>query len=257
MQHFDITLPPNTSRELHIQGDYVYFLEGSAGGADSTITLRSISGSDTTLLKPGQAFRLGTGDETVRWIIGNHKGEGTIAGRLLMGSGEFFDNRISGSVEVIDGGKARTLANSAFSGAFGSALPGPGLYSRLCLFNAANSGKNAIIESVSLSAGNAIACNLIRWTAALSLDLGAGTSKNLSTLVSSTAVRCSTDSDQPTNTAGTGFVAVYQLSVIANGKDVFVPREPIIIAPGTGLLLWANNPTANFACSFEWFEEKI
>ena len=100
MQHYDINIPAGGAREIQVQGDYVYYLSGSAGGADSTITLRDVSGSDTVLLKPGQAFRLGYGGKNVRWIVGNHAGAGDIEGVLLMGEGEFSDNRISGSVEV-------------------------------------------------------------------------------------------------------------------------------------------------------------
>lgn len=100
MQFYDINIAPSDAREIQVQGDYVYYLSGSAGGADSTITLRDVSGSDTVLLKPGQAYRLGTGGRNVRWIVGNYAGTGTIVGLLLMGEGEFSDNRISGSVEV-------------------------------------------------------------------------------------------------------------------------------------------------------------
>ena len=94
MQYFDFSLPVGAAREVHALANYVYYLDGSAGGADNTVALRKRTGSDSILLRPGQAFELPAGDSADAWIITNHAGQATITGTLLIGSGKFTDNRI-------------------------------------------------------------------------------------------------------------------------------------------------------------------
>lgn len=253
MQTYDIRIPVGGVQEINVPGNYVYFLDGSAGGADNTITVRSGNGGDTFLLRPGQAVRLNGGDIS-RWIIGNKAGQAAIVGTLLIGAGEFSDNRISGSVEVIDGGKARTLAGGAFAVAAGTATPAAGNYARLALFNAANSGINAVIEAIALSGTTALSANLERGAAALANDAGQGVSKRFEAKTFSAALRASYDITVTTTVAAT---SPWQLSIQANGKDLYIPREPYILPPGASLIIWANAPAVGFGGSFEWYEEKI
>ncbi len=67
-------------------------------------------------------------------------------------------DRLTGEVAVIDGGKARTLAGSAFVGGHGAGGVA-GQYTHLQLLNPAASGKRVIIEQLMLS--SPAAANLI------------------------------------------------------------------------------------------------
>lgn len=146
MQHYDINIPVGGAREINVQGDYVYYLSGSAGGLDDTITLRNISGSDVILLRPGQAFRLGNGDVQNRWLVGNFAGQGAIVGVLLMGAGEFSDNRTSGDVSVIDNSQGRVLLGQSFIACSFSVPALAANYSTSQIWNPPGSGKNLIVS---------------------------------------------------------------------------------------------------------------
>lgn len=255
MQVYDIALKPGESRQIHVQADYIYFLNGSAAGADTTIEFRPNSGGETVYLKPGQAFKLPASQRGmgITWVMKNLKGEATIIGQVLMGEGEFQDNRISGSVEVIDGAKARTLAAVAFSGAFGTGAA-QGCYSRISLWNPENSGKNVILETIALSSNLALPVNLFKANEPATGVQARGQGK----LLNASNLQSAALGVQDANQTGTGpGVALYQLSVIQNGKDVWAPKEPIVIAPGRALMAWANVPNVGFALSMEWFEESV
>lgn len=254
MQHFDFSVAPGGAQQVTVQGSYVYYLSGSAGGVDDTITLKNLSGSDEVILRPGQSFDLGREGQNVQWLIGNYRGEGTIVGRLLMGDGSFSDNRISGAVEVIDGGKARTLSGMAFAGAFGSVVPAAGTYARVVLFNLAASPKVGIVGAVGLSGTNAVTVNVGRLSSELATAISSGRGKHFKADSGSSNIRASTDSTASTM-GEMGYVPTWQLSVSANGKDLWMPREPLVIPPGRGVVLWATVPGVAFAGSFEWFED--
>lgn len=251
MQFYDIKIAPNGVRQIDVQGDYVYFLEGSAGGADVTIRLRNQTGADAILLRPGQAYKTGVGGYT-KWIIENDKGEGTIVGKLLMGEGAFYDNRISGSVEVIDGGKARTMSGAACIGLFG-APQGAGQYSSTQLWNPPGSGKLLVLEQVICVSGVSTGFVHAKTNAPLS---GAGAQlvkKNFADPTSPTGIaRVQASAAPPTNLGG-----VILINSPVNVSSIFRPIEPIVIPPGYGYCIYGQNLNADLTTSYEWYEESI
>jgi hypothetical protein len=250
MQHFDISLPPGTAREINVQGSYVYFLEGSAGGADATIELRNVSGSDTVLLKPGQAFNMGGGAENVRWIVSNYKSQGTIIGRLLMGSGEFSDNRISGTVDVVDGAKNRVLSEMAFTG-YGYQAGAAGNYAHVQLWNPPGSGKNVYVEQLNFFSGSAFASGVaVRSAVAALTNLGEVMHSKKMGGADSGAAQLRIQS----NAAPIG---VKNLLNMSGTLPTFKFSEPMLIVPGTGINLYNGNLAADLAVTFETFEETI
>jgi len=150
MQYYDLNIGVTGSRFIDVRASFIYFLNGSAGGSDTTIKVKNESGGDEILLKPGQAFRLPNGQFYNRWIISNYLGQAAIVGQLLLGEGDFFDGRISGSVEVIDGGKARVLADATYIGA-ASQIAVAAQNSHCQLWNPAGSGENLIVEQIFLA----------------------------------------------------------------------------------------------------------
>ncbi len=249
MQSFDFNLAINDVRRVEVLADYVYYLEGSAGGADSTIGLKTETGSDTVLLKPGQAFRLPRGQSSARWIITNNAKQAAIVGRLFLGEGDFSDNRISGSVEVIDGGKNRTLANSAFAGgAYCPALASN--YPQVQLWNPSGSGVNAIITGFGGGSSGAIAsiASAIKTSGG---SLASLAQLGLSKLAGGAAAKCQLRYGNSLTLAVPNLTSI---QAQANVAQLYKFSEPIVLPPDTGLLLVANGVGADLNAFFEFSE---
>lgn len=245
MQTFDITVPVGGAFEINVPGRYVYFLNGSAGGADTTITVRSGNGGDTFLLKPGQAVRLGNAEIT-RWIIGNKLGQATIVGTLLIGDGEFSDNRISGSVEVIDGGRNRTKADTAFIGWFAlTALAAN--YSHVSINNPVGSGKNIVLEQIILASASNTGYELRLGAGEIGTLQGLGESKQFKGLIQSSA-----QGRAAHNGAKLGVSSVFLLNAPINTSKEWRPVEPIVITPGYSFTVVGQSVNTDVSMSAEW-----
>lgn len=247
MEIYDIAIAPGQVRDIFCQGSYVYFYSGSAGGVDATITVNQDSRGQRVLLQPGQAYRMTGGDAGTRWLIGNHRGEGTIVGRLVIGSGELTDNRVTGSVEVIDGGKYRTMAGQVFGwrSSFGALASN---YSFGQIFNPAGSGKRVLVKSYSATGGNVI----VGWaTAEIGAELGSIGNK----LSGGAESVCRKRQLRQTSAslAGSGFVVVGQISSGA----IFVEPEPIVINPGHGFVIASDVPGQEMVMTAHFVEESI
>lgn len=252
MQLYDITIAANTSRRLDAPGTYFYYYTGSAAGQDASITLQGVSSGLRINLKAGQAMRLPKGSPVeTSWLIGNAANAATIYGTVIVGSGEITDNRITGSVEMIDGGKSRTYANQAFLAAFGCgnvAAQQPYVQ----LLNPAASGKNVILESLAFSSGAAGVVWGGIYSVALTTDNGvsAAYSKNGAGTVASVAhVRTA-------NNAAQLFAAsMIKLFLAASANQIINLREPIILPPGVGFAVTNATLNSDLTCTFEYYEE--
>jgi len=253
MQVFDLKIAPGAVRFIDVRAAYIYFLNGSAGGGDTTIAFQPESGSETVYLKPGQAYKIPTGDRIgTRWTMTNVKGEGTIIGQVLMGEGEFTDNRVSGSVEVIDGGKARTLAGVAFS-AWVSAPGVAGVRSVVQLQNPAASGKNVVVERIAVASQVSTGFEVRPGLADVGGGFGTAASKlvtNGALVVSSAIFKVGTRAVDTTST-------LYLLNAAIGTQAAWRPLEPIVIAPGGILSIVGQSLNADVAASMEWYEDKI
>lgn len=250
MQYFDFTVPVGSTRQIHIRSSYVRYAEGNAGGLSTTIALRKMTGSETILMRPGQSFQLPEGDTTDSWVITNHDGLATISGLLFIGSGSFVDNRISGSVEVIDGGKNRTLSNSAFMGYLGLAALAA-KFANLQLWNPAASGKNLIVEQIIVGGASAGAFLIRKHNAAILTLETRGLSKKAYGADGLGEVR-KEHSDAP---IGTG--ASYTSHDYAAGIPFILrPAEPFVLPPGSGIIATGYPVGSQFTATYEWYEEK-
>jgi hypothetical protein len=250
MQLYDITIAPNTTRQLDAPGSYFYYYTGNAGGADSTITMRGLSSGLRIVLKPGQAFRLPRGESETSWVLTNFSNTATIIGTVIVGDGDITDNRVTGSVEVVDGGKNRSLSGNAFflPMALGSA---PGLFSNVQIWNPANSGKNVIIGQISYSQSAAGSCVYRHTTSALTNSLNGSQSKIYGAGTSSVTV---SRSEQNVSMLGT---YIFERGMNANQTEIFKPVEPFILKPGNGLVLVPDTANVKVIASAEFFEESI
>jgi len=250
MQNFPLNIPINQTNTTFIQGRFLYYESGSAGGADASIKI-VITGSDGTevILKPGQGFRLA--DSYTSLTILNNKNQAGIIGNLVIDDGSFFDNRVVGNVEVIDGGKARTMAGGAFMGA-ASVAPGAGLKAVTQLWNPAGSGKNLIVSQLTANVGNMDGYYFAASQGNTVATIANGQSKKIGGAAAVGIIQCG-----PLAAVVTLGIPMQSFSLQAQSSYTFKLTEPIVIPPGYGLVGYpsaANNPAG---ASFEWYEEGI
>lgn len=254
MQVFDFNIGPGKVRTIDVVGDYVYYLDGSAGGADSTLRLRNSTGADSILLRPGQAYRLGSGQHT-RWVIENEKGQGVIVGRLLMGDGQFFDNRISGTVEVIDGERERTRAGMMFSAFPYCEIPTAGKIPIVQIWNPPNSGKNLNVGFVNFST-SAAAYMTVMGTNLILPNLsspGQGGNKLVGGPAPAAQLRWAVVDDPALGNRGFLWGGRVQESSV----NSWTPRGTVVVPPGFGLGVYVGSLGAALYSTFEWFEEPV
>jgi len=251
LQYTDINIPINKVQPVGIPGRFVYYLAGSAGGLDQTIKIRSGNTGGSTLLKPGQAFRLAEGDKTVdTFYVENYANAATIVGTLVIGDGEFSDNRISGSVEVIDGGKARTLANITCV-AIASQGGVAGQNSMVQLWNPAGSSKNLIMKQVVSVSQTSQGFYHLDYNVALTTLLAGPRPKKLGAGYTG-----------PAQIRGQNNAAILGAAMLlTNGptsvSNKFRPDEPFVIPPGWGYIVAAQALAADVSANFEWYEESL
>lgn len=252
MQLYDITIAANTTRQLDAPGSYFYFYTGSAGGADSTITLRGLSSGLRIVLKPGQAFRLPVGQNETSWVITNYANAATIVGTVVVGDGDITDNRVTGSVEVIDGGKNRTMASMSFSGYCGSGASA-GNFSHAQLWNPVGSGKNAVVEQIVATLNVTAGLFVKFYNTALTTQTQDPSSKKSGGSATSMQQRAQQNA---TILAG-GFLNLAAFTLAGSTPITYKLAEPIVITPGYGLILVPSTQNVGVDANFEYFEESV
>lgn len=245
VQQYDLNIPAGGAQSIDVAGDRVQFL--SAIDPFAQIEIRPNFAQGNISLKPGQGFKFS--QQVQRWVVFN-RGTVPLTGYLLIGSGDFFDQRIAGTVDVIDGGKARTLGNLAMM-AYG-AQPGVAAQAgRVQLWNPAGSAKSLCVESIVCNAGGAPtgvygSISNVR----LSLLVQSGISKLAGGAQSIAEVRRDAIAAGAPST-GTMLTASLQ----ANASVAQKLTEPIVLKPGFGMLLWATAYQADIGATFEWYED--
>jgi hypothetical protein len=255
MQLYDITLTTSQTRQLDAPGSYFYYYAGSAGGADATITLRGLSSGLRIILKPGQAFRLPNGTIENAWVMTNYAGTSTIIGTVIVGNGDITDNRVTGSVEVIDGGKNRTLANQAFIG-YGYANAAAGNYSYTQLWNPSNSGKRIVIEQITsgVFVGTVpVVMNFAMTNAVFATSASNAQSKLTGGVNSVMEIRTDTNVNSGSTRFPTRFWDQY-VEATSRMWDL-QPKEPIVVTPGYGIVISCGNVNTAFTTNIEFYEE--
>lgn len=169
--------------------------------------------------------------------------------RFFVGSGDAGTRRISSTVQVVDGGRARSIAGQAFMGV---ATTGPIAAASGCsqLWNPVGSGKNAVVKRYSVCGSTAGFIQVrTQNSIVVSSQVGTGFAKQPSLAPGVVQVRAG-------NPAGSVVGnMVDQMSIMANGVYGTVLQEPIVLPPGYGLSLQNVSSTSDIAAAFEWVEE--
>jgi hypothetical protein len=210
-------------------------------------------GGSKITLQPGQAYRVA--DDATKpdsWTLANYAGGATIVGQVVIGDGRIDDNSIAGTVNVVDGGKFRTLANGAFAGSPGSSAVA-GQYGRLQLWNPIGSGTRLIVESLVLRANAAANNVIIGFTTA---QLAQGQANGISKMSGGAVGKGVTCSDTTATTWTVGLMpGMSGGSVAPSSMQNIFDIEPMIVTPGYGLTIWAAQLNADIVANLQWYEE--
>lgn len=253
LQYYDFAaLTTGAQFQLSAPGNYLRYVSGDAGGLDSRILVRNDTIGLDAVLKPGQAVRLPvTEKKATRWLITNYRKAGNITGMLVIGDGQLDDSSITGDVSVIDGGKSRTLNQSAFMGAFAvSAVAAQ--YSQAQLYGALN--VRALVKSIRLSASVATPIVLRQTVTAMATPAGNAYSKRTAAAGALQAA-CQMKVQQSAGQV-TGYNDCDVAYLAANTPYIYTFSEPFSIHNGAGLCIIPNTVNVAISGSFEWTEEQ-
>jgi hypothetical protein len=248
---FDFALTAsNTSRQqINTFASFVRYTTGSAGGLDSQIEIWSTDGSGKIKLYPGQKFTFE--QQYANWVIRNVKGQAPITGELIFGDGSFEDSNISGSVNVIDNSKSRTLSGLSFSVSNGiSALATK--YATGQLWNPAGSGKNIMVEGFTASSTGNIIVSAGWNTAVLANFVRNNKSKKSGGADGVGQVYYESLAGSPT-----GLTANFSANIQANSQLIINFKEPVVITPGFGFCVQSSTVSGDLAVNIESYEEPV
>lgn len=250
MQQFDITVPSQGAFPVHAAGRYIKYVAGNNGGGDTSLVVTpGAAGGSRITLQVGQAYRIADNKPTPdSWVLQNATGGAPILGKVVIGDGRIDDNSIAGTVQVVDGGKARTLGNTAY-GAGGANAPAAGQYGRVQLWNPATNPNRLVVEAVTLFSSATANVGILTSNAKLGVAGSLGQPKRLDGVQSVAGI--ATDS-----TAAPGNAAqIASYGIVANSMQTLKLNEPVVVPPGYGLMLLANVANSQVQANFEWYEE--
>lgn len=235
---FDFTLQPNQSQHIDVVGTFLKYKAGAG-----TIRVR-LNGGGYIDLMPGQ----GVNGVNFTSIDVQDKTGAVNVGTILAGIYDFRDDRITGTVDVVDGGKARTMANMAFVAGVGQAATAA-VFSTAQLWNPVGSGKNIVVEVFEMTSpeGGYIAWEFTNTALATFVDNGRSKKPAGAPSVSQTRKELK-------GAAVNGSIGVY----ITAGNTLVPKRyiEPIVLPPGYGLNVGHTVANSGLTVYFEYFEEQ-
>lgn len=238
---YPFSIPAGGSFPLLVLGDYCKILTSNGE--------LSIAGDSFGTLGPILA---GQGVEDTpfsRLVLVNNSGAMN-SGTILIADNKFIDDRITGEVSVIDGGKSRVLANSAFMGADYVAAS-VGNFSITQLWNPVGSEKNVFIEQIFIGCSSNTGISISKHNAELTI---AGTSQPISKNISGSAGIALIKNQ--TNVAYLGTV-MGSISILASTTFQYKFTEPLLLNPGYGMMINPTNVNMDIRATFEFFEEVI
>lgn len=237
---FDFNLGPGASQTIDVKGRFFKYKAGTG-----PIRIRTSTGGAVDLL-PGQ------GVENVAFTsltVSDRSGANNV-GAILAGDFDFRDDRISGTVDVVDGGKSRTLANMAFY-PMASSTAAAGQWGSCQLWNPVGSGKNIILSAYGFQTDVATGIRIRGSTAPLGTNLEKPPSKKLGGAVSVMEIYSGPNGAVPMTNYFPG------ATMAANSTIDKVLREPIVIPPGAGLFVYTIALNVNLFANFEYHEEPV
>ncbi|WP_290904448.1 hypothetical protein [Aquabacterium sp.] len=237
-----------TGRQIDAQGVFFRYEAGSDGSGVTSIRVLA-DGAILGTFEPGDTIDLPT--PAKRWEV--YPTSNGCIGSVRIGNARVTSNKLQGIVQIVDGGKTRTVANQAFSSSMatqGSA----GNCGVVALYNPAGSGRRAICSSFMTS------CNVNSGYVIAKLKTGifvssTGTRFGISRKVGGAAGVCAAGgmSEQVVQTGQPEEVIVYA----ATTTPLIVRMdEPFILEPGSFLSV-QGPANSSISSSFHWYEEQL
>lgn len=239
---YPVSMQPGESVQLLVHGSYFKVIS-STGVMDVTgDSFGTIEG-----VLAGQGLR---GYQFKRLTLRNRSGVGNVV-RLLVADELFIDDRITGSVEVIDGGRNRSMVSAAFMGV-GYSNAGAGLNAHVQLYNPPGSGKRLVVKSVKVIA------YVESWNADLRMLnsplVGNESAPACKMLGGASGVAQLRDQAHDSLLFSGGSLMTFG-GASAGSSDAFRFEEPILIGPGSGIVVFLYQQGKALQVPIEWFEE--
>lgn len=236
---YDFTLTANGSFVLPVEGTY-YRIRSATGSVQ-------VKRDDGSLLE----LEVGQGECNQlfkRLTIVDMSGAAN-SGTIIVADNNFVDERVSGEVAIITGGKVRSIANVAFSGGV-SAAASVGNYTSVQLWNPAGTGKRLVCPALTSIPIATVNYALRSSVAALTTAAAAPQAKILGGSAGVAEIRYDATAALP----GTSnlFTWLHKTEQPPISFD-----EPFIIMPGFGLIVSNLTPNAGLTANFQFFEETL
>jgi hypothetical protein len=238
---YDFSIPANGSFQLLVEGSF-YRIQQSTGALE----VRRDGGSGVGPIYAGQGER----DEEFKYLTLIDKTGAINNGFIVVSDGTFVDDRTTGEVSIVDGEAAKTRSNIAFM-AFGSLSGVAAQCSAVEIWNPAGSGKRLIVSDLIASSASQSAAAINKITATMGAA-GVPQSK-LINATGSTAVAkvgASNVAAVPGVTIENQFIQAYQPFARAY-------KQPIVIEPGFGIVVWNTLVNSSLVASVQFTEEVI
>lgn len=167
--------------------------------------------------------------------------------RVIVAADTFIDDRISGEVSVIDGGKARTLAGAVFGGRVGAAA-GATEYAQVQFWNPPGSNRRVIVGSFNVlcPAGSAL----------VGIGSVAMAGASVPLLVQSKLSGGSAGVTEQRFVNSAVYTAMNQLNQATTGVQISDP-EPYVLLPGYGFNVLATALNITMFASAHIIEEVL
>jgi len=240
---YDFALAANGGQQIDVKGKFFKYISGIG-----RIRVRINKGGYVDLL-PGQ----GVWNVDFETLNVSDRSGAVNAGTILAGDFDFHDDRITGTVDVVDGGKYRTKAQIAYSSSVRAGNVGA-MFATVQLWNPPASGKNIVVEAIGVTSvlGGTIALLAASNSALANLRATPGSKLKQAGVAASVAV---TRYEQ---LAAQGIVTSdLQYAMGANSNVDKKLVEPIVITPGYGLNVSSETANVDIAASFEYYEEPV
>lgn len=239
---FALPAPVNSSRLIQATGTRAKLIAATWG----PLQVRTDRGEIFDLL-PGQGFETRDGQPFRELWIYNATGVATV-GSLFVGDDRFIDDRVTGSVEIVDGERNKVAAGVCFSGV--AQLAGGTAGPQLQLWNVSTT-RNIFVNAVTLGGSAADSWGLKTCTNALNTVAPNTCFSHDTSGANAVAGQLRQDN------AGQVLLGERTLRIgylQASADRVVILPKPVMVRPGTGLVVYANGVGTTLRAAFE-FEE--
>lgn len=239
---YNFSIPAGGSFQLPVTGSYFRVMT-----ATDVLEVQGDTFGNIYPLYTGQGLQ---GQEFRSLNLLNRTGA-TNNGSILVSDGKFVDDRITGDVSIIDGGKNRTIANNSFTVVnyvAGVAAKGPSIQ----LHNLVGNSKRLIVNTMGISSTAAQGLNCGISSNILTITGATGQSKLSNGFASTSRTYSDNLVANPINVYG---LLIFNIVANVSYEKKFI--EPIVLNPGYGLTLYSGGTGLDLSAYFEYFEESI